>query len=60
MAATHIAYVDETDGNDRESYSFFYGEMFVGSTKAEAKAKADAYLNGRGGIGTVHFREAKG
>jgi hypothetical protein len=60
MADRYIAYVDETDGNDRESWSVFYGAIFVGDTEAEAKTKAEAYLKAQGGFGEIHVRKADG
>lgn len=39
-----IAYVDQGDGRGRESWSFFYGDMFVGVTELEARTKAEAFV----------------
>ena len=58
MTKKYIAYVDETDGCDRESWSIFYGTIFVGDTEDEAKKKAEAYL--AGGFGEIYVRKVDG
>jgi len=39
-----LAYVDQTDGADRESWSVFYVEPFVGVTEASVNAAAKAEI----------------
>lgn len=39
-----LAYVDLTDGGDRESWSVFYVEPFVGVTEASVNAAAKAEI----------------
>lgn len=65
MSITHIAYVDETDGYDRESWSIFYGTIFTGTSEQEAQAKADAYVAQLrqaepDALAEIHIREVNG
>lgn len=53
-----IACVDYTDGDDRESWSVFYVDMFVADTEAEAQALGDAALAAHDGDGEVEVRQA--
>ena len=55
----YIAYVDETDGCDRESWSIFYGTIFFGDTEDEAKTKAETYLASVG-FGEIYVRQLDG